>query len=213
MRSLEIDQQRWASLWNEVGTTGDPLVPYQDLRKRYSEPQRRYHTWRHITSGLDEFEAAAHLAQNSNCIRLAYYFHDSVYNLGPGVKDSDNVDQSAQLAVSVLQEAQLPQTIVRTVEGLILVTKHIVPPNGVDEGIMVDIDFTILGKSQEEFDQYERDIQTEYSWVDPKMFRTTRAGILKRFLQRPKIFNTEYFSQKYEAQAIENLQRSIDNLS
>lgn len=209
-QTLETDQARWVLLWNLVGAKGDPLPPYKDLRIRYSKPQRKYHVWQHITDGLAEFEPSQSLALHPEEIKLAYYFHDAIYDTR--TKDSENVDNSALLAVDVLQQAKLPPVMIQRVADLVLVTKHTTPSVGVDAQLIVDIDFSVLGKPEAEFDEYERNIRQEYAWVEDQIFRSTRADILTRFLQRPQIFNTQFFVNKYEEQARKNLQRSISNL-
>lgn len=207
----EVDHEaNWVSLWTAVGAEGDPKPPYFDLRRRYAEPQRKYHTWKHIADGLEEFEAVEHLVESPAAIRWAYYFHDAVYDTK--VHDGQNVDQSAELAVAVMNKAKLPQSLIKTASDLVIVTKHTVPPATPDAKLVVDVDFSILGKPAREFDGYERGIRQEYAWVDEQTFRNTRAGILERFLARPAIFNTPYFVDKYEVQARANLQRSITQL-
>lgn len=211
MQLIEAEHEsNWVKLWYSTGAQGDPKPPYMDLRARYAEPHRRYHTWEHIITGLKELEAVEHLAENPTAIRLAYYFHDAVYDTR--VPDSQNVDQSAELAVTVMRQAQLSQSITAKVSDLIIVTKHAVSPVGIDAQLMVDIDFSTLGKSELEFNRYERGVRQEYAWVDEQTFRNARAGILERFVQRPQIFNTPYFRDRYEAQARFNLQSSISRL-
>ncbi|HLC87483.1 MAG TPA: N-methyl-D-aspartate receptor NMDAR2C subunit [Patescibacteria group bacterium] len=211
MPLTESDHQaKWTDLWSSVGAKGDPIPPYLDLRDRYAESHRNYHTWKHIADGLAEFEAVAHLAESPDAIRMAYYFHDAIYDTQ--VPDSQNVDQSAELAVAVMEQAQLPQPFVRKVSDLVIVTKHTVPPVGIHAQLMVDIDFSIIGKPPVEFEEYEIGIRREHAWVDEQTFRNTRAGILERFLQRPQVFNNTYFLCRYEVQARRNLQGSIAKL-
>lgn len=200
----------WIRMWAAIGAKGDPRPPYQDLKRRYAEPQRKYHTWKHIADGLEELRLVEHLAQYPDEVRIAYYFHDAIYDTR--VKDSENVDKSAELAVAVMREAQLPVARIDRVEDLILITQHTDFPLGIDAAIMVDIDFSILGKPDAEFNIYERNIRLEYLHVDEEVFKTTRADILGRFLLRPQIFITPYFFEKYENQAIVNLSRSLKNL-
>lgn len=206
----------WIELFKNLDARGNSEARYYDLKQMYGQSERKYHTWDHILYGLDEFEAfqqATHLVKNPNLIRLAYFYHDSVYNLGQGVKDSDNVDQSAELATEVLGQANLPPTLIKAVNGLIIVTNHIVPPRGIYQKIMVDIDLASFGKPPDEFDQDGAKIRAEYSWVDKEsLYREGRAAILAGFLDRLPIYHTAYFREKYEAQAIENLKRTIADL-
>jgi len=189
----------------------NPQIVWDDLIKRYSEPHRHYHTWQHVLDGLAELEEVRFLAQHPDEIRLAYYFHDAVYD--PKDKDSANVDRSADLAVDVMSKAKLPKDVIARVKDLILATKHDVPPVGIDAELITDIDLAILGKSEKEFDEYEAKIRLEYAFVEEKAFKEGRRKVLEKFLARPSIFSTNYFFKKYESQARANLKRSILRLS
>lgn len=210
---LNIEAQHfstWSKHWSAIEAKGDPRPPYFDLRNRYAEPHRKYHTWKHITDGLTELSFIRNLADHPDEIAAAYYFHDAVYD--PTEKDSENVEMSVLLSVVVMNQAQIPSVRRSRITDLILVTNHTIEPTRNDEKIIVDIDLSILGKGRREFDEYERNIRLEYSWVEEQAFRSGRAGILERFLQRPRIYNTPYFQEKYESQAWDNLLRSINNL-
>lgn len=66
-----------------------------------------------------------------------------------------------------------------------------------------------MGQGDEVFDEYERNVRAEYDWVEEEQFRKARATILKSFLERPRIYYTDYFHEKYEQKAKTNLERSI----
>jgi predicted metal-dependent HD superfamily phosphohydrolase len=76
----------------------------------------------------------------------------------------------------------------------------------------VDIDLSIFGQVAERFWNYEQQIRREYEWVPVNIFTTKRAEILEKFLARPRIFGTDFFFSKYEAQARENLMESVRRL-
>ena len=81
-----------------------------------------------------------------------------------------------------------------------------------DAGLMVDVDLSILGKDEKRFSEYERQIREEYAWVPHPAFAARRVEILQRFVARPRIFATEWFWEKYERQARQNLEASITKL-
>ena len=85
-------------------------------------------------------------------------------------------------------------------------------PDDMDAQTLVDIDLCIIGRPDEEFDEYERSIRNEYSWVLDKQFKAVRASILQGFLDRPYIYYTKFFRQKYEDQARRNLKSSLIQL-
>ena len=78
---------------------------------------------------------------------------------------------------------------------------------------MVDVDLSILGRERKEFERYERGIREEYRWVPAPMYRRKRLEILHSFLNRPAIYATEHFRDRYEIRARENLEWAIQGLS
>jgi predicted metal-dependent HD superfamily phosphohydrolase len=200
-----LDQDRWVALWRAISASGDPLPWFSRLATAYSEPHRHYHNQRHIGECFAEFDGARNLARHAERVELALWFHDAVYN----PKASDNEEQSAALAERWLSEAGLTAGFIAPVSGLIMATKHHEVGTDEDAALMVDIDLSILGQPEERFLEYEAQIREEYAWVPRIIFGPKRAKILERFLGRERIYATEWFQNKYEQQARENLEASI----
>ena len=78
-----------------------------------------------------------------------------------------------------------------------------------DAALLIDVDLSIFGAPAQRFDEYERQVRREYSWVPGFLFRVRRRKILEAFLFRPKIYQTERFRESLEERARANLQRSI----
>ena len=53
----------------------------------------------------------------------------------------------------------------------------------------------------------------EYAWVTESAFRAGRSKVLQSFLDRTRIYATDYFSAAFESAARQNLKRSLANLS
>lgn len=184
-------RKRW------IAFGGVPDV-FEELRSRYSEPHRHYHTFEHIRECLQELDAVG----GSREIELALWFHDFVYD----PKAKDNEERSAERAVQVARDLKLSEEQVRE---FILATHHSAPPAGEEARLVVDIDLSILGADPNRFDEYERQIREEYSWVPEPTFHGERARILISFLDRPSIYGTERFRKKLEKRARANLERSL----
>src|SRR3989344_860662 len=203
-------EKRWGALWERMGAHGDPLPVFRDLVARYSEPHRKYHTLAHIKHCLEEFEEIRHLAKNPNAVELALWLHDLFYD----TKRTDNELQSALFAMGeVCWGASLSDDFARIVGGLISSSKDHTISADPDTRIFFDIDLAILGQPSKKFDEYERQIRKEYSWVTHRTFRARRRELLLSFLKRPRIYLTPHFYALYELQAQRNLARSIRNLS
>jgi predicted metal-dependent HD superfamily phosphohydrolase len=201
-------EQRWMALWQHLGAQTDASKIYNDLATRYSEPHRAYHTLEHIGHCLDEFEQVRQLATNPNTVELALWYHDAIYD----TKTKDSEERSAALAVEVIRSASLPDNLGQLVANLIMATKHTAAPTDPDVQLLVDIDLSILGQSEDKFDEYEMRVRKEYEWVIEDAFVVGRSAILKSFLDRPTIYSTQFFRNKYEAQARRNIARSLTRL-
>ncbi|MBI2055138.1 MAG: N-methyl-D-aspartate receptor NMDAR2C subunit [Candidatus Sungbacteria bacterium] len=200
-------EQRWTALWKHLGARGDESVVYADLATRYSEPHRAYHTFEHIGHCLDEFEQARHLATNPDTVELALWYHDAIYD----TKAKDSEERSAALAVEVVRSASLSDNLGQSVANLITATKHTAVPTDPDVQLLVDIDLSILGQSEDKFDEYEQQVRKEYEWAAEDAFVAGRSAILKSFLDRTTIYSTQFF-RKYETQARRNIARSLARL-
>jgi predicted metal-dependent HD superfamily phosphohydrolase len=195
-------------LCEAVGARRDADACFDRLTAAYSEPHRHYHNLRHVAECQQEFEAVRARVPSPETIELAIWFHDAVYD----TKAGDNEERSAKWAADFLVSGGAPHSIAEQVSSLVLATKkHEVH---MDRGapVLVDVDLSILGQPERRFWEYEAQIRAEYSWVDPAMFAEKRAEILETFLQRERIYSTDWFFERYESQARQNLQASIDRL-
>jgi predicted metal-dependent HD superfamily phosphohydrolase len=201
-------QERWTKLWQALGARGDPLPWYERLTAAHAEPHRHYHNQQHIAECLAEFDAARHLARDARTIEAAIWFHDAVYN----PRASDNEEQSANLARSCLDGASVSAELTKKIAEVIMATKTHNASGDSDTALMIDIDLAIFGQNEARFAEYEKQIRREYSWVPKFIYSPKRAEILEGFLKRERIYTTEFFSTKYEANARRNLEWSINNL-
>ncbi len=120
--------------------------------------------------------------------------------------------QSANWARDALVAAGAATDVAQRVHALVMVTCHDRPPQTGDEALLLDVDLAILGAPPVVFDVYEAQIGAEYSSVPEPVRRSRRQRILQGFLDRERIFHSEYFGNRLEAQARINLVRSITAL-
>lgn len=200
-------RRHWEALWQTAGAT-----PAADLLPRlltaWSEPQRQHHTLQHLGECLANFRTLAPVAAHPVAVGLALWFHDAIYELGC----HDNEARSADWAQREILAAGLPATLAAQVNDLILATCHNAVPTGIDAEVVVDIDLWILGAPPVRFDEYERQVRREYGHLPDEVFRQGRMAVLRQFLGRERIFSTTAFFALHEAQARENLARSIRGL-
>jgi predicted metal-dependent HD superfamily phosphohydrolase len=198
----------WGRGWAGLGTRGDGIALRDRLVEAWSEPQRRYHTLRHLTDCLALLEPALQLAAQPSEVEIALWFHDAVYEL----KAKDNEARSAAWAEQELKVAAVASSVRERVHELIMATCHAAQPTTPDARLLVDVDLSILGADPERFDEYEVQVRQEYAWVPGLVFRRKRREILQGFLARPSIYGTSWFQEIFEAKARDNLHRSVARL-
>lgn len=188
-----------------MGAQGDGLGVFNRLAAAYAQPIRAYHTAEHIQDCLRLLDAGGALAVRPDEVEAAIWFHDAVYVAAR----TDNEEQSAELAAASLGDARVAFEVVERIGALILATRHGTTPHEPDAALLCDIDLSILGRSPEEFDRFERQIRQEYAMVPEPIYRRGRSGILQGFLNRASIFQTAWFRQRYEIPARANLKRVL----
>jgi len=200
---------QWETAWHDLGLP----VPASHLRtallSRWAEPHRKYHTLQHLEECLDLFASERALAEHPGEVAIALWFHDAVYD----TQRHDNEAASAHWARQVLLEAGAQAVVADRVHGLIMATRHSEVPSTPDATFLVDIDLAILGADPARFAQYERQIRDEYGFVPEPVFRDKRAQILRGFLQRPALFSTPAFAQRFGERARANLSGAIEQLA
>lgn len=201
--------EHWRGCFSPLGLSEPDGGAFTDLMQRYSEPHRAYHTQQHLDECFSEFERARDSGQSRGAVGLALFFHDAIYD----THARDNEEKSAELARQTLATFGAGAALLGAITGLILVTRHAAMPETPDQQLVVDIDLSILGAPETRFDEYERQIRQEYSWVDEAIFRAVRCKILREFLERPAIYSTSAFHDRLELKARDNLRRSIAALA
>ncbi len=93
-----------------------------------------------------------------------------------------------------------------------LATRHDAVPESDDARLTVDIDLAILGAPPARFAEYEEQVRREYAWVPQRVFDNARAGILRRFLERPSIYATTLFRERLDSTARSNLEATLARL-
>lgn len=193
-------ERSWQRAWATLGLNA-PEGLMHNLLAAYNQPQRHYHTQRHLRECLALLEPALDLAQRPGEVELALWFHDAVYD----PKGQGNEARSADWAVEILAQAGTDGEMQQRVRVLIMATCHHAEPTGPDAQLLVDIDLAILGADPARFAEYDAQVREEYGWVPGLIYKVKRRAVLAGFLARPAIYGTERFRERFEGRARENL--------
>ncbi|MDN3637828.1 hypothetical protein QWY82_03300 [Simiduia curdlanivorans] len=199
--------ERWRDLMARLGFGPNDAV-FQRLHDAYSESHRHYHTGQHIDALLTHYDAVRAQAHQPEEVEVAIWFHDCIYK----PFSSSNELDSANLAVEFLQKNGADDRRCSNVHTLIMATLHTAPVAEFDQILLVDIDLSILGAPEQIYAQFEQDVRREYRWVPRPIYRRKRKQLLVGFLNRASIFQTDYFRDKFERNARDNLARAIVKL-
>jgi predicted metal-dependent HD superfamily phosphohydrolase len=206
--------------WNWfIGIQGEmanePLIGESlktELSALYKAPDRHYHGPGHIAALLILLDEHRTEIADPEAVEAAIWFHDAIYDS----RRSDNEARSAALAAQKLSGVD-PQRLARIVAMIEATATHALPNlSGEathDAALFLDMDLAILGSEPALFDAYEAAVRREYEWVDEPAWRSGRAAVLQRFLDRQAIFQTGTFRRRYEQPARANIARSLAALA
>ena len=200
--------ERLRSWWQGClvdGAKDDSTAIHRQLVKGYGEPQRRYHTLAHVAHCLNQFDHCKSLARNPDALEIAVWFHDAIFE--PGRPDNEALSARLYQELSAgIHSNEMRQLIDR----LIMATLHDGSSLGdADASYMVDIDLSSFGLDWEAFLVDSQNLREE----NPDLSDTEYYRKLQKFhsslLARPRFFFSDFFYQRYEQQARDNVSRYL----
>ena len=187
----------------------------EELSTLYSSPTRHYHSLSHVTALLALLSTHRQHFADPDAVEAAIWFHDAIYDAR--AKGPLNEVESAELAVARLAGTVDPKRL-EWIRKVIEATATHSLPEGLEGGeagdaaLFLDMDLSILGVEEAEFDEYEAAVRREYAFVEDEAWRVGRAAVLRRFLERERIYHSELFRGLFEDAARRNLKRSLKRL-
>lgn len=176
-----------------------------EIEKRYTEKSRHYHNFAHLESMFAELDSVTARVEDMNSLSFSVFYHDVIYD----ASSKNNEEKSATFAVSQLAKINISSGAADKITRQIMATKSHQQSDDPDTNYLLDADLSILGKDPETYFEYTRKIRKEYSVYPDLLYKPGRKRVLKHFLDLEYIFKTEYFREKYELQARENIEVEI----
>ncbi|GAX26283.1 hypothetical protein FisN_16Lh114 [Fistulifera solaris] len=168
------------------------------------DPARHYHTAVHVQEMLLYFHSLRPQfllsAEQQRAVILAIFFHDAIYDATSNTNEEDSVKLFQSFETNGL------------VDNMILATKSHHSGDLSDTSAVaffLDLDLSVLGKTEEAYQQYAILIRKEYSHVPQETYCQKRADILETFLQQQNIYKTSLFREMFEERARSNLAAEI----
>jgi predicted metal-dependent HD superfamily phosphohydrolase len=146
-------------------------------------------------------------------VKLAAWFHDVVYTLGPPRQDYSDEQASADFARRTMWVLGAPADHRHEVSRLVLSTRdHDPDPADISASALSDADLAILGAPWPAYTRYASNIRTEYSWVSEADYRSGRIGVLEGILAKDTVYKLPLTVTLYESTARANVAREIAEL-
>lgn len=205
---LKVIFYKRVSHYTEGGNLSFVNQTFDELLHAYNSNKRHYHDLNHVIHLLHLLENYRFQVNDYDALYLAIWFHDAIYVAGR----NDNEQKSAEWAKSFLSKTLMPIEQIEKIYRYILTTQTHETTGENDLNYFLDFDLSILGADEEIYDIYARQIKEEYSFFGSFLYSIGRKKILKRLLELPSIYKTEYFKDKYETIARQNIEREIELL-
>ncbi len=190
--------------------TADPAAA--DIGRRlieaWSEPHRRYHCLSHLRDILARVDELAGEAEDPDAVRLAAWYHDSIYDGLP-----DDEERSAVRAEQDLSGLAVAPELVDEVGRLVRLTlTHDPAPGDRNGAVLSDADLSPLALPRDRYRDNTAAIMAEYGHVPVEVFRAGRVRVLVALLDGRGVFRTECGRLRWETPARENLRAELADL-
>lgn len=197
---------RFQKLFGKLSTKDSLLNGYwQELVQFYQEKHRAYHNLTHLENMFAVFDQhkTAFTLIDEPIFEWAVFYHDVIYDVSTNPK---NELRSADLAVQRLDDLGISKNRQQRCHQLIVSTqKHQALLEEVDCKLLIDIDLAILGESSEAYFVYTQQIRKEYKQYPSFLYNKGRKKAMKQFLERSRIYQTDYFFERFEEMARRNI--------
>jgi len=181
---------------------------WEEICQQYQYKERHYHNLDHLNNFLADLYDVKTLLKKWDAMIFALVYHDIIQNAGAG----KNEIMSAELAADRLNSINFPKDLIELCRRAILATKKHSEEKTADINYFTDADLGILGKSWTEYKAYAENVRKEYPNVPDFFFKNSRKKLLQAMLKQPRIYKSEHFYKKYEAQARLNIEKEIDDM-
>lgn len=201
---------RWSQLCNNKDSQLTSLL-WNEIETQYSEKSRHYHTLNHLYHMFQAYDEVEPLIHHKAAFQFVIWYHDIIYK----ASKNNNEEQSAQVAVERLQKLSLENSQIELIKTLIISTKKhsiLADKHSSDNAYLLDIDLSILGSDWDSYQTYCSNIRKEYKIYPTFMYNKGRKQVLKHFLNRDSLYFTEYFKEKFETKARENIKTELKML-
>lgn len=167
---------------------------------------RAYHNLGHLRTMYRLLLEVKEEVEDWECLVYAIVYHDFVYDIFA----KDNEKSSALLAQQRLKKLSVCPDKINKVFELIMATEAHNGERGGDFDFFVDVDLAILALPS--YEVYTRAIRKEYEVYSDEAYKKGRSIVIGNFLKKKRIYQSDYFYEKFEKKARNHLQKELGKL-
>ena len=197
--------QRISNLFAEYNIGADTII--DNILACYNAESRHYHDLRHLYFAYRDFDDCKEFLVDSKSVELALVYHDIIYDVSKTTNEVDSADRFDRDFLPFQHMVDRDK-----IKELIRNTSHDGTPVSEDAKYLLDIDLANLGKSRRIFHYYNELARKEYPLMTDSDFHTGRSEIFAKFLRRRCVYYTDYFRDRYEANARVNMLGYINHV-
>jgi len=198
--------QNWLRL-SQLTESNSTIACFEHVEKQYTQKNRHYHTLNHIQDLFNQIQSTEVSDTERMILAHAALFHDVIYVS----RAKDNEYQSAAYATLWLAKLGIDETDQQSIHQLIIATATHTSDDPLTR-LFLDMDLSILGASQDVYQQYCKAIQKEYKNIPLFLYKRGRKRFLEYTLTKLSIFNTKKHQELYEKQARVNIKQELNLL-
>jgi len=184
---------------------------FYDLYNEYSSESRHYHNLTHINNLLKYSKDFDLELKDRIILELAIWFHDVVYDPKSKTNEYDSVLYLNKFLLESFNFDINKFKFRNDVSNIVLSTKHNNSASSELEKIMCDIDLREFAEDWYMENSFK--IKKEFSFLSDKEWREGRINFIKEFLNRKRIYQTDVYYNKYEKNALNNLNAELNYLN
>ncbi|MCK5854977.1 MAG: hypothetical protein KAG56_07120 [Sulfurovaceae bacterium] len=191
----------------EKYTTDKKLIDnlWLEIVSRHNESHRHYHTLTHLNHLFKNLEPLSKQIISWDTILFSIFYHDIIYD----ISSNKNEEESASFAKTELSKLGISNFMINKVCELIHLTKAHTETKQIDYAYFLDADLAILGASPKEYQTYIKQIKEEYKLYSDIIYHKGRQEVLRKFMEKKELYQTDYFKNRYERQAHANMAMEI----
>lgn len=180
----------------------------------YQSKERKYHNLNHLEFLFDIPKSGVREDRDLIIETMFFFFHDCVYEINPLAPVTDNEHKSTLEARPRMERMGFGKdySVIEEVCEVIELSNHSTTTNNRLYQWLLDCDLAILATEPYEYQEYVKNIRTEYGTVTQQTWKNKRTEFLEYMLAKKQIFQHPVNSIN-ERKARKNLNEELISLA